>query len=731
MTERDARELARRLLGTAPLFGAHRQEPRASLADAIAREAEGHPLFIDELVRHALMADAPTPGGVRLEDALLGRARRLDPTLRKLVELVSVAGGPITQQLAQAVLGLELGPFARAVRTLSVANLVRTTGSRRHGTIEPFHDRVRDSISQSLSEAERREWHRRIATEMEKDGTSPAPPGRGPHQPEDFEVEALAAHWRSAGMPEKAAGYALLAAERAAAAFAFDRAAHLYRVALSLGVSTQAASRKLGDALAYAGRGAEAAAAYLGGVESAQSDEALDLRRLAAEQLLVSGHLDEGLAVLKSVLAAMGMEVPETTPSALLSLGLRRAQLRMRGATYVPRREDEVPETTLRRIDSLATIAMGLGMVDTLRGADFQTRHLLLALDAGEPNRVARALSMEAAFVATGGTRSLARASRVIELAQQSAARTNHPLTSAWVLGGEAATNFLAGRWGRALDLFQRSAEILRERCAGVQWELDSSNFYQLGCLVHLGELRELGRRIPRLLEEAEQRGDRYALTHLRTGVVTIAWLARGDASGARLVAEDAISRWSQRGTHLPHFLDVLAQAQIDLYEGKAHAAYARIEERYPRLERAMLLRVQFIRIKMLELRARAALALAVKGDDEERHLAQASRAARAIEREGAPWAMPLAKLVRGSALARRGELEQARLAWQAAAREAESEEMALHAACARWRAAEVDARAGAAESFAHARNWLLEQGVADPARLVEMLAPLRDMGSP
>jgi len=56
-----------------------------------------------------------------------------------------------------------------------------------------------------------------------------------------------------------------------------------------------------------------------------------------------------------------------------------------------------------------------------------------------------------------------------------------------------------------------------------------------------------------------------------------------------------------------------------------------------------------------------------------------------------------------------------------------QDEEMALHAACARWRAAEVDRRPGASENFAQARRWLLEQEVADPARLVETLAPLRD----
>src|SRR5207302_6251243 len=68
----------------------------SSRAEAIARETSGHPLFIDELIRHALVGgEAAT-----LDDALGDRIGRLEDPMRRLLELIAIADAPLPQETA-------------------------------------------------------------------------------------------------------------------------------------------------------------------------------------------------------------------------------------------------------------------------------------------------------------------------------------------------------------------------------------------------------------------------------------------------------------------------------------------------------------------------------------------------------------------------------------------------------------------------------------------------------
>src|SRR5262249_18764961 len=125
-------------------------------------------------------------------------------------------------------------------------------------------------------------------------------------------AEALFAHWRGAGDVGRSLRYGAQVAAHAAEVLAFDRAARLYRelVELAGGEERRRLQVGLGEALAHPGGGAAAAEAYRRAIPGAPAEEALELGRRVAEQLLRSGRVDAGLAALRDVLAAVGLRMP-------------------------------------------------------------------------------------------------------------------------------------------------------------------------------------------------------------------------------------------------------------------------------------------------------------------------------------------------------------------------------------------------------------------------------------
>ena len=68
------------------------------------------------------------------------------------------------------------------------------------------------------------------------------------------------------------------------------------------------------------GRPAEAAAEFLDAAKSTPARRALELQQRAGAQLLMGGHLEEGLEIFANVLRAAGFTLPKGPKRALLSL---------------------------------------------------------------------------------------------------------------------------------------------------------------------------------------------------------------------------------------------------------------------------------------------------------------------------------------------------------------------------------------------------------------------------
>jgi eukaryotic-like serine/threonine-protein kinase len=444
---------------------------------------------------------------------------------------------------------------------------------------------------------------------------------------------------------------------------------------------------------------------------------------------LRSGHVDEGLPLLKRVLEQVGLRLAMTPRRALLSYLVRRVQLRLRGLSFRERPATEIPAKDLIRIDTCWSASSALSFLDTVVGRDFQMRHMLLALKAGEPYRVARAMGNEAGYSGLPGWPAHKRTERIVATAMGLAKRVNHPHALAMAHIGAGIAAYLEGRWKEGWDLAQLGEQILRERCTGVAFELNMIHVYSLRALVFLGGLRELSERLPKLLKDAAERADIYAETSLKTRHAYMFRLMFDQPEKARSELGIAAAKLSHRGYHVQHYFHLVSDTEISLYAGMGASAFQKLPESWRALKGALLVQgVQFFRIEWLHLRGRCAVAAAcgeaLSVSHREELLRSAQKDARRIERERVRWGDPLGALLRAGISSLRGEREESLQSLASAETGFAAADMALYAAAARrCRGVMLGGDEGRALVDA-ADAWMRNERIRNPERMAAMLAP-------
>ena len=695
----EARELTRSLFASVGISS----EP---FIDSIVQEAAGSPFLLEQLTHYGMMNARAATAGITLATMLNERIKQLPSGSRQFLDTLAVARRPVNQDVAIRVAGLD-DDALKILTALRSAQFVRSGGAG-YG-VEIYHDRIGETLASLLGDDDRRQIHRRLAQALEAHGLD--------------DPEALYEDYLGAGEEDRAAVHAEAAARKAAGALAFDRAALYYRRAIELKPANLIDLKiMLGDALANAGRPAEAAKEFLDAAKASGSQQSLALQQRAGAQLLTGGHIEEGLEVFRVVLETAGFKLANGPKRALVSLILRRLWIRMRGLEFTERKASEIPEVDLARIDICWTVAAGLGVVDLIRGADFQSRHLLLALRSGEIYRVARAMAFEVAQTAARGGAKHEQALELAERTERLAQRAGNPHAIGLAIWARGLSEYLVGHWAQAAELCERAAEVLRDQCTGVTWELTIAQRFVLSSLMFLGEMVEVSRRVPQLLAAALEQGNLFAATDLRTRMNPI-WLAADDPDRARDEVISALTTWPRKGFHLQHYSSLVALAQIELYTGDYEVAWRHIEGQIKPLEKSMLLRIQGLRIEARFLRARLALASAA-GEKRKRRLRIAEDLANRIANEHMPWANPLALLIQAGLAHRRRDDARAVGLISQAIEGFEASDMALYAAAARRRLGEITRGDRGLELVRQADDWMSKQQIKNPAAVANLMAP-------
>jgi eukaryotic-like serine/threonine-protein kinase len=150
---------------------------------AIADEARGHPMFIDELIRHG-RANAPP---LRIDDALWHRIAQLEPATRAILQRAAL-WGPLTRRIAERAAGLDGATFDGHLSALCAAKLIRTGGMSPGSDLEPYHDRVRAAVLEHTGVDESLALRRELAQALEVEvALRPARTAAGSTPPEDIQ----------------------------------------------------------------------------------------------------------------------------------------------------------------------------------------------------------------------------------------------------------------------------------------------------------------------------------------------------------------------------------------------------------------------------------------------------------------------------------------------------------------------------------------------------------------
>jgi hypothetical protein len=699
-----ALSLARRLLG----------DDDHERAAVIARESAGSPFFLGELAQYARTEEGQRDTGeLRLDDVIQRRVSQLPPAARTALRVVSIAGNSLDRRVVLRAGAFDEEPLASALQTLRLANLIKLRGARGE-RVEPFHDKIREAVVDSLRPEEKTALHRDLAHAL--DAT-------------DADPETLLVHFRAGGEIERTRQLVRVAAERSTSALAFDRAAELWQEALALGGWDEQERRTLGlaraEALARAGRGTRAAAAYLSLAEDQPPMEALELRRRAGEELLLAGEIAAGTEVTRQVLAAVDLAPPPGTIRLILGLLVTTLRVELLGRRQPPR---EPPRLTTReqvRLDVCASCAKAFTIVEVLLGLYFSQLVALYALQSRSTYHLALARIGRAGHIALAGTHRLDEALTMMDQAVELAAsdpRADEVRRIAAL--GAGVTLSLLGHLKASTVKLDEVMSSTQHTGGATQWDLDTAMYVSMLSWARLGQFNEVASRLSRYLRDAVNRGDLYLSTMLRVGDGSILWMVRDTPDEGQADVEHALSQWARPSFDTAGWLGQCSLAALDQYRGRHEQALARTRSL---IETLRWSRIRAVRTmwSLTHLHAtRSAVACLADAPDDPGRGRLAASLLRQARRFAPVFHLPLWHLFRAGHAWLCGQREESLAALAEGHAAATRLEMVHYRAFCRLRRGQLIGGDEGTALITEGVAWMRSEGVVNPSRFLQSHSP-------
>ena len=644
LLDAEARQLVERATGLSQ--GLRPGSKSAKWVERIVGEARGSPLLLTEIASHMrerIERAESLPGGESdlylreewgLEEIVRERIFDLSPGARDAFELMCCAGGSASVRLLSGLVG---GEPDDTVRQLEARRLARARVGGEH--LEILHDAIREVTLRKLGD-ERLTLHARWAGALEADGGDPA---------------EIARHFHACGQGARASHFAEVAADAASQSFALEHAVRLYRLALDSedpsAPRTALLREKLANALADSGLGAEAAPIYAELAERADVEHAIELRRRAAEQWLITGGAAQGTAVLERVQRDVGLSWPGTPAAALRTLLWERGRVRL-SLRRGPRKAGDLPRKVRLQLDACRA-AWSVSFISTIHGAANSSRYLRLALASGDRDHIALGYGMEAMYLATAGASARSAALARLERCKAYIDVESSGYNRAFIRYAEGQCHYLLGDCLESLAGYEEGEAGFLASCRNVSWELNSGRIFRANALFELGEHKELDRERQAWLVDAQERGDTYIGSALVMASSRRTILQNADYQGAMDEISAGAALWVSPYQGFHYFSERICRGTVALVAQRPGEALNILLATDKDLRSSLMGRVQVARMHIRTHLAYAAIELAAdaRSNSERRRFLQIARTEAArMHREVAPYAVARALLLEASA---------------------------------------------------------------------------------
>ena len=465
--------------------------------EKLFRRTEGHPLFTIELLRGMhdrgeIVPDMHADGAwiegpslnwnmlpTRVEAVIESRILRLKPELREILSVASIEGEHFTVQVVSAVQNDTEISVLRNLRKLEkLYRLVKEIGELRSGDVcltryQFSHILIQEYVYQQLSPGEQRILHGQVARALiDLYGNQ-----------QDEIAAQLAYHFHKAEIFDPAYQYAVVAAQKAAGAFAHSEAVDFYTLAIELVPKITLDGTALVHLLLERGRENEISGDFecarvdyemalkLTHTGSLQHEEWRALLELA--ELWTSRDYDRSLEYIDLALdLAKRIEEPALLASSLNWVGnwYCNAENPVLALGY-HQKALQIFERLKAREEIASTLDL-LGITSLIRGdltAGVGYYNRAITLFRKQNNPIGLAASLTGRGVGCGGPglnqtipapTAPGNARSDLNEALQIARQIRSPISEAWALWSLCLLNTAQGRFGEALDCVRNALEI-------------------------------------------------------------------------------------------------------------------------------------------------------------------------------------------------------------------------------------------------------------------------------